>query len=155
MAPAPGSEWTRQHHRPCTKVWAARRLYRSQLLNAQITLQRAISAPTSTGCVIEPHRVGSDRFLGVRALAGVLPARMHGAGGRGVVARQQGLTAVGTTPTLFAEGLEALAADHAVMAGLAQVWLRFRVAGHHAGWVVWGTLSRTIDGEESQTGQCN
>jgi hypothetical protein len=80
---------------------------------------------------------------------------MHGAGGRGVVARQQGFTAVGTTPTLFAEVLEALAADHAVMAGLAQVWLRFRVVRHHASWVVSGTLSRTIDGDESQTGQCN
>jgi hypothetical protein len=54
---------------------------------------------------------------------------------------------------LRTEVLEAVATDDPVMTRLAQVRLRFRFACHHAGWVGSGTLSRTIDGEESQTGQ--
>jgi hypothetical protein len=49
--------------------------------------------------------------------------------------------------------LEALSAHDPVVARLAQVWLRFRLSAHHADLVGSGSPSRTIDGDESHTGQ--
>ena len=98
MSLAHGLESTRQHHRPALVVWAARRLYRSKLLNAQHTSRRAIS--TSTGDA-----------LCVRTLTCVFPAGMHGACRGGVVAGQQGLAVLDATPALSAEVLEAVTTD--------------------------------------------
>jgi hypothetical protein len=49
--------------------------------------------------------------------------------------------------------LDAVTADDAVMARLAQVRLRFDSAGHQASGVGSGLRSRTMDGAASQTGQ--